>query len=350
MDKVRVSAKTYDEAVTKALIDLGTTADNTKINIIESGTKGFFGLGAKPFTIEVEIIKKSSDFEDIKKDSILNSEHIKREFDKVASTISLKENSVSQAREVRRDEIRQRNERKFESSTNRNVDRSFNRNADRFANQDKEQNVFKKSDFSNLTSVNKENIPAKQVNYSENEINEIKNNAGKFLSDIFRTMDLDISFEYIFNSEYNELSILMLSEEDMGILIGKRGQTLDAIQYLLSLVINKNSREYIRVKLDAENYRSKRKEKLESLARSIAQKVKRTRRPVSLEPMNPYERRIIHSALQADNAVTTRSEGDEPFRHVTVILKNNYQRNRNNRRPRYRKNFQDSLSSRSIEN
>ena len=109
--------------------------------------------------------------------------------------------------------------------------------------------------------------------------------------------------------------------EDMGILIGKRGQTLDSLQYLVSLVINKESTEYIRVKVDTENYRERRRATLENLAKNIAFKVKRTRRPVALEPMNPYERRIIHSALQNDKYVTTHSEGEEPYRKVIVTLK-----------------------------
>ena len=112
-----------------------------------------------------------------------------------------------------------------------------------------------------------------------------------------------------------------LRGDDMGVLIGKRGQTLDSLQYLVSLVVNKESEEYIRVKVDTENYRKRRKETLENLAKNIAYKVKRTKRSVSLEPMNPYERRIIHSALQNDKYVTTHSEGEEPFRHVVVTLK-----------------------------
>ena len=107
----------------------------------------------------------------------------------------------------------------------------------------------------------------------------------------------------------------------MGVLIGKRGQTLDSLQYLVSLVVNKESENYIRVKVDTENYRQRRKETLENLAKNIAYKVKRTKRPVSLEPMNPYERRIIHSALQGDKYVTTHSEGEEPFRRVVITLK-----------------------------
>ena len=123
-----------------------------------------------------------------------------------------------------------------------------------------------------------------------------------------------------------------LTGEEMGHLIGKRGQTLDSLQYLVSLVVNKESEEYLRVKLDTENYRERRKETLETLAKNIAYKVKRTRRPVSLEPMNPYERRIIHSALQNDKYVFTKSEGEEPFRHIVIALK---KEERRERRPRY---------------
>ena len=123
-----------------------------------------------------------------------------------------------------------------------------------------------------------------------------------------------------FNFEENELSVDMAGA-NMGVLIGKRGQTLDSLQYLVSLVVNRRENDYIRIKLDTENYRERRKETLETLARNIAYKVKRGRRPVSLEPMNPYERRIIHSALQNDKYVVTRSDGEEPYRHVTIFLK-----------------------------
>ena len=109
--------------------------------------------------------------------------------------------------------------------------------------------------------------------------------------------------------------------DDMGILIGKRGQTLDSLQYLTNLAINKNSEEYLKVKIDTEDYRKRRKDTLENLAKNIAFKVKRTKKPVALEPMNPFERRVIHSALQQDRYVTTHSEGEEPFRHVVVTLK-----------------------------
>lgn len=148
----------------------------------------------------------------------------------------------------------------------------------------------------------------------------VSNAAKIFLRDVFVAMKMSV----VVNVEYNDEEKTMdvdLSGDDMGILIGKRGQTLDSLQYLVSLVVNKESEDYIRVKVDTENYRERRKETLENLAKNIAYKVKRTKRPVSLEPMNPYERRIIHSALQGDKYVSTHSEGEEPFRRVVVTLK-----------------------------
>lgn len=151
----------------------------------------------------------------------------------------------------------------------------------------------------------------------------IEGAAEVFLRDLFHAMNMDATFEITYNEEESELDIEIKGEE-MGILIGKRGQTLDSLQYLTSLVVNKESEAYLKVKVDTENYRQRRKETLENLARNIASKVKRTRRPVTLEPMNSFERRIIHSALQGDKYVDTHSEGDEPFRKIVVTLKKSY--------------------------
>lgn len=148
----------------------------------------------------------------------------------------------------------------------------------------------------------------------------IEDVAKKFLNDVFAAMDINVVVSASYDEVQDELSV-ELNGDDMGVLIGKRGQTLDSLQYLVSLVVNKGAENYIRVKVDTENYRERRRETLENLAKNIAYKVKRTRRPVSLEPMNPYERRIIHSALQNDKYVTTYSEGEEPFRKVVVTLK-----------------------------
>lgn len=141
-----------------------------------------------------------------------------------------------------------------------------------------------------------------------------------FLDEVFHAMNMVVVIDAEYKEDEKEIDI-NLSGDDMGVLIGKRGQTLDSLQYLSSLVVNKESDEYIRVKVDTENYRKRRQDTLENLAKNIAFKVKRTKRDVSLEPMNPYERRIIHSALQGDKYVTTHSEGEEPFRHVVVTMK-----------------------------
>lgn len=150
----------------------------------------------------------------------------------------------------------------------------------------------------------------------------VADKAKDFLKEVFDAMNMVV----VVNAKYDENSRNLnidLSGDEMGVLIGKRGQTLDSLQYLVSLVVNKETDEYIRVKVDTEDYRNRRRETLENLAKNIAYKVKRTKRSVSLEPMNPYERRIIHSALQNDKYITTHSEGDEPFRRVVVTLKRN---------------------------
>lgn len=144
--------------------------------------------------------------------------------------------------------------------------------------------------------------------------------ATEFLDGVFKAMNLEVVVDTKFNKEECTLDV-DLNGAEMGMLIGKRGQTLDSLQYLVSLVVNKETENYVKVKVDIENYRQRRKETLENLAKNISYKVKRTKRPFSLEPMNPYERRIIHSALQNDKFVTTHSEGEEPFRRVIVTLK-----------------------------
>jgi spoIIIJ-associated protein len=173
----------------------------------------------------------------------------------------------------------------------------------------------------------------KQVSNNDNIIiekkvsSEIKTSDGKmesevikFLDDVFKAMSLNVKVNVSFSESDSSMDI-NLSGDEMGVLIGKRGQTLDSLQYLVSLVVNKDSINYIRVKVDTENYRQRRKDTLENLAKNLSYKVKRTKRPVSLEPMNPYERRIIHSALQNDKYVTTHSEGEEPYRRVVITLK-----------------------------
>ena len=213
MDMIEVSAKTVSDAITEACQKLGVTSDKLDYQVVEEGSSGFLGIGAKPAVIKAAV-KKSS-------------------------------------------------------------------------------------------------------------VEEV---ARAFLNDVFQAMNMEVVIDIKYNEEEKSMDI-ELSGNEMGVLIGKRGQTLDSLQYLANRVANKHQDGYVRVKLDTENYRARREETLKHLAKNIAHKVKRNRRPVALEPMNPYERRIIHSALQSDPAVSTHSEGEEPYRRVVVPLV----RNRNNR-------------------
>ena len=155
----------------------------------------------------------------------------------------------------------------------------------------------------------------------EEEIKVIEEKAAAFLKEIFDSIDLgEVEIKSVYNREEGSLEV-DFEGEDMGILIGKRGQTLDSLQYLTSLVVNKDRDKYVRVKLDTEDYRRRRKETLENLARGIANNVRKSRKSVVLEPMNPYERRIIHSVLQNNRFVETVSEGEEPYRHIVVKYK-----------------------------
>lgn len=149
---------------------------------------------------------------------------------------------------------------------------------------------------------------------------KLEDKVRSFLDEMFHAMNMEVVVELTYDEASRNMDI-ELKGTDMGILIGKRGQTLDAIQYLVSIVANKDTEEYIHVKMDTENYRKRRRETVENLAKNLAYKVKRTKKPVTLEPMNAYERRIIHSALQNDKYVSTYSEGEEPYRHVVIALK-----------------------------
>ena len=163
-------------------------------------------------------------------------------------------------------------------------------------------------------------IKSKPAIIKSRKKNDTVDNIREFLENVFSAMNMEVTID-IKKAEDDKVYEVELSGKEMGLLIGKRGQTLDSLQYLTNLAVNKHSDGYIKVKLDTEDYRQRRKDTLENLAKNIAYKVKRTKRPVSLEPMNPFERRVIHSALQGDRYVETHSEGEEPFRHVVVTLK-----------------------------
>ncbi len=252
---IRVSAKTVDDAITEALIQLGVTSDRLEYEVIEKGSAGFLGIGMKQAVIEAH--RKPEPTEEVKPEPV----EVKVPEAPAAETVQTKQEEVVVT----------------------------------------EEPVKKK--VTELAEVSEEAIKAVE----------------SFLKDTLKAMDMDVEIVSEVDAE-GALSVEMKGS-NMGILIGKRGQTLDALQYLANRVANKHQEGYVRVKLDTENYRARREETLKHLAKNIAFKVKRTRRAVSLEPMNPNERRIIHAALQSDPYVTTHSEGEEPYRKVVVTLK-----------------------------
>ena len=272
MRDIRVSAKTVNDAITEASIQLGVVSSELEYEVIEKGSAGFLGIGAKQAVIrawkkEEQKVKPEAKKETVKKEAV-KKEAPKKE--------TKKEEPKKEEKPVKVEKVE---EEKVE--------------------------------------VEEEEIPVKEEKLAE-VLPETIAACEKFLHDVLKTMDMEVTLTSGIDED-GALSINM-EGDNMGILIGKRGQTLDSLQYLTNRVANKMQDGYVRVKLDTENYRQRRKDTLENLAKNIAHKVKRTKKAVSLEPMNPYERRIIHSALQGDKYVTTHSEGEEPYRRVVVTL------------------------------
>ena len=288
---IRVSAKTLDDAITEALIQLGVTSDKLEYEVIEKGSAGFLGIGMKQAVIEAWRKEEKEPEPDIR-------EMIKEEM------------SLNQEEEiVKKDTVQPKKEKKDK--------REKDSGAEKKVKSAKEKQVKEKT-------VKEETAESEQAPEKEKqELAKVEEQTIKaveeFVQDTLKAMNMEVEI----TSSIDEDGALCvdMKGDHMGILIGKRGQTLDALQYLANRVANKHQDGYVRVKLDTENYRARREETLKHLAKNIAHKVKRNRRPVALEPMNPYERRIIHSALQSDPYVTTHSEGEEPYRKVVVTLK-----------------------------
>ena len=314
-DYIQFSAKTKSEAITKACIELGVSSDQLEIQVISEGSNGFFGIGSKPAVIKVRKIEPVSEEEEMKE--IVETVKL----DSFKEEIPVKEEKKPEPVKPVKKEIK---EPKAVSEKPRQPKPAKEKAVKE--KQPREPKEFKEpKEKSAREKAAKPVKPAKPVEIitDPEEIKEVENRARVFLRDVFASMNLgevEITLEY--TAEDGSLEVEFIGQ-DMGILIGKRGQTLDSLQYLTSLVVNKGRQGYVRVKLDTEDYRKRRKETLENLARGIAYKVRKTRKPVILEPMNPYERRIIHSALQGNKFVETVSEGEEPYRHVVVKLKRN---------------------------
>lgn len=296
---IEVSAKTVDDAILEAAIQFGTTRDKIAYEVISQGSAGFLGIGSKKAVIkahlqteeEVQASKKAE--EEVEK--ILEKVKEKPAEKPVVSEEPKKEPKKEIKEEVKKEAV-------------------------------KEEKPEKKP-----VEVQEEKKPIVI------DVVPVK----EFLDKVFAAMEMKVEVRVTANPMDREINV-ELEGEDMGVLIGKRGQTLDSLQYLTSLVANKVSEEYIRVKVDTENYRERRRATLENLAKNISHKVKRTRKPVSLEPMNPYERRVIHSALQNDKFVCTHSEGEEPYRRVVVTLREGVRLERYNggkNRNRYNRNY-----------
>lgn len=282
---IRVSAKTLDDAITEALIQLGVTSDRLEYNVIEKGSTGFLGIGMKQAVIEAWKKEDKEEEEFLKAvEETIRENPVKEYF--------VKEDDVKehQAEEAAKKEeaVREEKTEKEEASANA------------------------KEEKSEPVSVKEKELLAKVEDETIRYVEQ-------FVKDTLKAMDMDV--EITSSIDKDGALYVDMKGENMGILIGKRGQTLDSLQYLANRVANKHQSGYVRVKLDTENYRARREETLKHLAKNIAHKVKRNRRPVILEPMNPYERRIIHSTLQSDPYVTTHSEGEEPYRKVVVTLK-----------------------------
>lgn len=279
---IRVSAKTLDDAITEALIQLGVTSDRLEYEVIEKGSAGFLGIGMKQAVIEAW--KKEEEPE------VTVEDIIKEEF---------RTEKKPEAPKKKEKPVRVKEEAKAEPAAEVKKETAAEPAA---AKEEPEEAAPVKKEVE-LAKVEDQTIEA----------------VSQFINDTLKAMNMEVKTSASIDED-GALCIDMEGEH-MGILIGKRGQTLDALQYLANRVANKHQDGYVRVKLDTENYRARREETLKHLAKNIAHKVKRNRRPVALEPMNPYERRIIHSALQSDPYVTTHSEGEEPYRKVVVTLK-----------------------------
>ena len=284
------TGKTVDDAIIEAATTLGIASSELDIEVVSKGSNGFLGLGAKPAVIKA---RAKQEVKDDLEDMLAKAKKPGKTPKKTATP--------------------KKQEEKTEAPKKENVKKTS---------EPKKSNPaedYEYPDFDDKKFEENENLEPAVID--DSIIDETKT----YLEKLFAAMEMEVTIDIALDKVTRTMSIDVEGPE-MGIIIGKRGQTLDSLQYLISLFVNKKSETYIRVKLDTENYRERRRETLENLAKNISFKVKRSRRPFSLEPMNPYERRIIHSTLQKDKYVTTKSEGEEPYRKVVVYPKRNNRR------------------------
>ena len=333
---IEITEKTVDDAITTACQRLSVTSNRLDYIVVQREKSGFLGIGAKPAIIKARI-KDAADATQAILDDVINKAEKKMLKDTVRK--EEKPEAVKAPEPVVKKEVKEaKKAEKTEKAEKKEAEKAEKKEV-----KEKDKEAKKNNKRKNKKASSKKAAPAdaevKPAEVPETEaaapapkkkaaipvltdeqISEIKKKAHEFLVGVFNTMDMSVEISEDYQKDTGILTVNM-EGEDMGVLIGKRGQTLDSLQYLVSLVVNKDVDGYIHVKADTENYRERRKKTLENLAKNIAFKVKRTRQPVALEPMNPYERRIIHSALQNEKFITTFSEGEEPYRKVVVALK-----------------------------
>lgn len=328
-----------DLAINEAITKLQVPSSELEYEIINKESAGFLGFGKKPAKIRARRKAVEKPVE-VKREPAAKpakperrDKPVKKEFHNEPS-VSRENREVKEKTEVREQKPVTESYRPEEAREPREFRQDYKKNRQRYK-KSNERRPRREQPHSDRREVKRDTEPVRErpvvreraqesnpVIRTEEEIQTIREAAITFLTGVFAAMELPVEIHAQYDKENNNLGI-DFSGEDMGILIGKRGQTLDSLQYLTSLVVNKGDMAYVRVKLDTENYRSRRKDTLENLAKNIAFRVKKTRKPVALEPMNPYERRIIHSSLQGNKFVETYSEGNEPYRHVVVTVKKN---------------------------
>ena len=320
MEFREITAKTVDEAITKACLEFGISSDNLEIEVVREGTSGFFGIGSKPAIIRVRRKAEEEEFnilEELKKEAVRKEpkKEPRKDIKKEPKKEPKKENKEPRKEAVKepKKEVKKDAPKPPKKENNKPAEKEVVKEAVK-------ESAVKEAPVKKETKQEVKKEEKKPVVRTDEQVAAMKRDAEKFLAGVFKAMELPVNIQIVYDKENDSLDI-NFDGEDMGILIGKRGQTLDSLQYLTSLVVNKEQENYVRVKLDTEDYRSRRKDTLENLARNIAFKVRKTRKAVVLEPMNPYERRIIHSALQGNKYVETYSEGNEPYRHVVVVYK-----------------------------
>jgi len=382
---IEITERTVSEAITAACQKLAVPSERLEYEVIDPGKTGFLGIGSRAARIRARVKKGMEESTDFDTSAIISDVLKGKDDKKESSGQRVKEKRKDDKRENRKKDFSKNTDKAASKKADNTPEKNFEKEeavesaaqktapaAEKKAAENTAVNTAEKNEFSEGTSSarksygkrdssernfekgnrgrgrrrqrrsDRDDFASRNADQERNaapseihsapkkksavpvltdeQIEEIKQRADTFLADVFRAMNLEAEVRSSYDKENGMLTIDMKGE-NMGVLIGKRGQTLDSLQYLVSLVVNKGIDGYIHVKADTENYRERRKKTLENLAKNIAAKVKRNRSSVALEPMNPYERRIIHSALQGDRYVTTYSEGEEPYRKVIVTMK-----------------------------